>query len=215
MASTPVAAGSRVPAWPAFCASSAHFALATAAADETPGRLVEDEPAVHRPAADAAGHGVSPRGRAGPSGERSSSRVRSIWSKRVSARKSSSGENFRSIRSVTSRRISARLRPSARTTSAVLSAAERQHEGGGVPQVGRHPDLGDGDRGQSRARGRAPRRGRGSPTARAGSPRRREAGAGSASRRRGILSLPCASHPIGPARSQGRRPSRTHLSAGA
>ena len=47
--------------------------------------------------------------------------MRSIWSKRVSGWKESSGENFRSIRSVTRRRSSARLRASARTTSRVLT----------------------------------------------------------------------------------------------
>ena len=105
--------------------------------------------------------------------------MRSIWSKRVSAWKASSGEKRRSIRSVTSRRSSARLRPSARTTSRGVDAAERQHEGGGVAQVGRDPHLGDGHRDVRRARDRARRRGRGSPRAPAGSPRRRAAGAGS------------------------------------
>ena len=147
MARRPVAAGSRVPAWPALAASSAHFALATTAAEVGAGGLVDDQPAVHRPAAGAAGHrGVSPRGRGGPAGERRSSRVRSIWSKRVSAWKPSSGENFRSIRSVTRRRSSARLRPSALHHLGGVDPAERQHEGGGVAQVGRDPHLGDGDR---------------------------------------------------------------------
>ena len=88
IASSPVAAGSSVPAWPAFRASSAHFALATTAAEVGPRGLVE-RAASRAPAGRVARRRPwvarqSSRSRR-TAGERSSSRVRSIWSKRVSA----------------------------------------------------------------------------------------------------------------------------------
>ena len=206
-------------------ASSARRALATTAAEVGPAGLSTiSQPCTGRPRARRAIR-LSPRGRAGPPASAAARGCGPSGRSGCRRWKASSGEKRRSMRSVTSRRSLGPVAAERAHHLGGVDPAERQHEGGRVAQVGRDPHLGDRHRDMREvgvvhvAAGED--LGERAPDHLADAQLALARGAA----RRGVLSLPCRSHPIAVAaesraagedamaergRDRGRRRSRPH-----